>query len=238
MGAEMGSGLPDVWWFRADGRRMTQRDWARADAHTLGVFLNGQEIPTRTPQGAPIADDSFLLLLNAHHEPVEFTLPARRFGLRWATELSTAEPEAPARILPARGRLGVESRSLVLLRRDFRMGAEMGAGLPDVWWFRPDGRRMTQRDWARADAHTLGVFLNGQEIPTRTPQGAPIADDSFLLLLNAHHEPVEFTLPARRFGLRWELVLSTGGDGEGDMLQPRAALLVPDRSLTLLRRAF
>jgi glycogen operon protein len=119
MGAEMGSGLPDVWWFRPDGRRMTQKDWSRADAHTLGVFLNGQEIPTRTPQGAPIGDDSFLLLLNAHHEPIEFTLPARRFGLRWATELSTSEPGAPPRVLPARGKVPVESRSLVLLRRDF-----------------------------------------------------------------------------------------------------------------------
>ena len=89
-----------------------------------------------------------------------------------------------------------------------------------------------------SDAHTLGVFLNGQEIPDLTPDGRPIGDHSFIVLLNGHYEPVEFRLPARRFGLRWEVVLATGGDGEGDVLQPRAALTVLDRSLTLLRRAF
>ena len=76
----------------------------------------------------------------------------------------------------------------------------MGSGLPDVWWFRPDGRRMTQRDWQQTDAHTLGVFLNGQEIPERTTEGRPIGDDSFLLLFNAHYEPVD--VPAAGAALR------------------------------------
>src|ERR671931_392824 len=34
-GEVMGSGLPDVWWFRADGRRMTRRDWESRDAPVL-----------------------------------------------------------------------------------------------------------------------------------------------------------------------------------------------------------
>ena len=48
-----------------------------------------------------------------------------------------------------------------------------GDGLPDVWWFRPDGRRMTQRDWRADDAHVLGVFLNGAELAERTPRRRP-----------------------------------------------------------------
>ena len=44
---------------------MTQKDWQREDAHTLGVFLNGEEIPERTPDGQDVVDDSFLLLFNA-----------------------------------------------------------------------------------------------------------------------------------------------------------------------------
>jgi glycogen operon protein len=118
-GDDHGSGLPDVWWFRPDGRRMTQKDWTREDAHALGVFLNGQEIPARTQRGEPIADHSFLILLNAHYEPITFTLPARRFGLRWALELSTADPNAEQAILQARAEVHVESRSVVILRRDF-----------------------------------------------------------------------------------------------------------------------
>jgi isoamylase len=115
----MGSGAPDVYWFRPDGRKMTVRNWARGDTHTLGVFLNGAEIRTLTAQGAPVIDDTFLILFNAHHEAVAFTLPAVGYGRRWAHELSTAEPdEQPgASVFPARGLVAVEGRSLTILRR-------------------------------------------------------------------------------------------------------------------------
>ena len=89
-----GSGLPDVWWFRPDGRKMTQRDWEHRDAHMLGVFLNGEEIADRGPRGEPVSDDSFLLLFNAHYEDVTFRLPVRRFGALWALELCTADPRS------------------------------------------------------------------------------------------------------------------------------------------------
>jgi glycogen operon protein len=111
-----GSGLPDVWWFRPDGRRMTYRDWQRQETRTLGVFLNGAEIPSRTPRGEEIADDSFLLLFNAGPEPVTFTLPTRRFGTRWTVELATG-PGAPEGVVPGRARVEVASRALVLMRR-------------------------------------------------------------------------------------------------------------------------
>jgi glycogen operon protein len=111
-----GSGLPDVWWFRPDGRRMTQRGWRREDAFALGAFLNGDEIASRTPHGEEIVDDSFLLLFNAHSEPVTFTLPTRRFGPYWAVELATADG-APDGVLPARSELTVLDRSLLVLRR-------------------------------------------------------------------------------------------------------------------------
>ena len=115
----MGSGAPDVYWFRPDGRKMTLRNWSRGDTHTLGVFLNGAEIRTLTAQGAPVIDDTFLILFNAHLEAVAFTLPAVAYGRRWAHELSTSEPDEPpgATVYPARGLVPVESRSLIILRR-------------------------------------------------------------------------------------------------------------------------
>jgi glycogen operon protein len=98
---------------------MTQRNWRDDDALTLGVFLNGSEIPTQSRQGAPVIDDTFLILFNAWEGPIVFTLPAVSFGRRWTNELSTAEPEveAGAEIFPARGVVPVEGRSLVVLRR-------------------------------------------------------------------------------------------------------------------------
>jgi isoamylase len=119
-GAEAdGSGLPDIRWFRADGREMARRDWRDPGRRVLGVFLNGEEIPSPSPTGRPVIDDSFVLIVNAGHEDVMFTLPARRFGNRWRQVISTVEPEAPEgwRSWPARSQLSIEARSLLLLRR-------------------------------------------------------------------------------------------------------------------------
>ncbi|MFL5948490.1 MAG: hypothetical protein ACJ743_08520 [Gaiellaceae bacterium] len=113
----LGSGAPDVWWFRPDGRKMTRRDWENSELRTLGMFLNGDELHEATARGESIADESFLLLFNAHHESVAFALPTRRFGTRWKLELSTADPHAAERSFPARERVELEARSLLVLRR-------------------------------------------------------------------------------------------------------------------------
>ena len=114
----LGSGLPDSWWFRTDGRKMTRRDWTDGGVPTVGLFLNGEEIPTRSPTGEKVVDASFVLLFNAHHEPAIFLLPPRRFGQGWLLELSTAEPEAGGRPYAARAELEVGARSMVVLRRN------------------------------------------------------------------------------------------------------------------------
>jgi glycogen operon protein len=111
------SKLPDVWWFRPDGRRMTRKDWGHDELRTLGVFLNGDEIDDTTPDGEPIRDDSFLLLFNANDEAVTFTLPAARFGAHWRVELSTFDPNADEISYGARKEVTVESRSILVLVR-------------------------------------------------------------------------------------------------------------------------
>ena len=57
------------------------------------------------------------MLFNAEYEPVEFTLPPRRFGTRWLLELSTADPAAAATEPAARATIAIEGRSLIVLRR-------------------------------------------------------------------------------------------------------------------------
>src|SRR5947208_2484720 len=117
--AGSGRDLPDVWWMRPDGRKMTQRDWRNSEGRAIGVFLNGDELEMKTRQNEDVHDESFLVLFNAHHESVTFRLPTRRFGARWKLELSTAEPQAEegARSWTARQEVAVESRSVLVLRR-------------------------------------------------------------------------------------------------------------------------
>jgi isoamylase len=112
------SGLPDVWWFRADGRKMTSRDWEHGEA-VLGMFLNGQAIITPGPRGEEIEDDSFVLLFNAHNEDREFKLPRRRMGARWELELSTVDPDAEpgSTGYDAQALINVTAHSITILKR-------------------------------------------------------------------------------------------------------------------------
>jgi glycogen operon protein len=111
------SKLPDAWWFRTDGLKMTRRDWEQGGPPRLGVFLNGLGLRTVNEAGDPVIDFSFLILFNAHHEPSEFRLPPARFGRRWELRLSTADPDAGPQTYAAREVVWVESRSLLLLQR-------------------------------------------------------------------------------------------------------------------------
>src|ERR1700733_10973415 len=116
----------------------------------------------------------------------------------------------------AREVIGLRRREPVFRRRDFFVGDEGTSGLPDVMWLRPDGEEMSGEDWGREDAHALAVFLNGQEIPTHDREGNPIEGASFLILFNAHHDPIDFTV-ASPLGDRWVTVLDTAASGAGTL---------------------
>jgi isoamylase len=113
-----GSPLPDVWWFRVDGRRMTSKDWEHGEA-VLGMFLNGKAIQLPGPHGEEVEDDSFVLLFNAHAEDREFKLPRRRMGVRWELELTTADPTAqPGSVsYDAASLINVMAHSITILKR-------------------------------------------------------------------------------------------------------------------------
>jgi glycogen operon protein len=124
----------------------------------------------------------------------------------------------------------------VFRRRDFLLGEPInGSGLPDVIWLRPDGERMNDEDWEREDAHALGVFLNGQEIPTHDRDGNPIEGASFLILFNAHHETLSFVVP-RELGEDWKLEISTEGNEVTRSFGAGEEVPVMARSVLVLRR--
>jgi isoamylase len=100
----------------------------------------------------------------------------------------------------------------VLRRRKFFQGRRIrGSEVKDLAWFRPDGKEMTDEDWNNPHARCLGLRLAGDAIEEADTRGNRIVDDTLLILLNAHYEPLSFLLPAHRATVRWELILDTRG---------------------------
>jgi glycogen operon protein len=115
-----GSDVNDLAWFRPDGEQMSDEDWGAGFAKSLGVFLNGDEIPSVDAAGRRVLDQSFYLIFNAHWEPVEFVLPPEVWGQSWTRVLDTRNGDAPAEDdwqRAAGTRINVDSRSLVVMSR-------------------------------------------------------------------------------------------------------------------------
>jgi glycogen operon protein len=126
-------------------------------------------------------------------------------------------------------------------RRFFRGQPTGGDHLADIAWLTPAGRQMSHDDWRAPSAPALAVFLNGDAITEPGPQGEPVRDDSFLVLLSAHSEPVRFRLPEARFGECWALVLNTGAAdgaaaGGGRELSAAEEMVLDARTIVVLRR--
>ena len=96
-----------------------------------------------------------------------------------------------------------------------------GAPLPDIGWLSPDGTPMHEEDWDSGFGRSIGVFLNGDGIRGKDMRGEKITDVHFLILLNAHTESVEFTLPEDEYASAWEIVVDTAGAGVST--EPRKA---------------
>ncbi len=123
----------------------------------------------------------------------------------------------------------------VFQRRRFFLGrAIRGSDIKDLSWYGPDGKEMTDEAWSAGYVKCLGVQLSGDLIGEVNEHGEAIVGETMLLLLNAHHEPLEFTLPATRPGCRWErLVETVEGDTDSLVLQGGQKCSLEARSLTL-----
>jgi glycogen operon protein len=123
-------------------------------------------------------------------------------------------------------------------RRWFQGRAVRGDGVADIGWFRPDGDPMSQDDWEKGFAKSLAVALNGRALGVNA-RGEPVVDDTYVLLFNAHYEPIDFVLPPPEWGQRWVVVLDTQTAQVGDLdlaHESGAAVPVGARSAMLLRR--
>jgi glycogen operon protein len=97
---------------------------------------------------------------------------------------------------------------------------------------------MTEEDWYAPSA-TLALYLSGRDIPGRDARGCQVTDDSFLTVLHAAAEPVDFRLPGPPWAGAYELVVDTSLEDQstppGTVHEGGCVVRVPGRSVLLLR---
>ena len=106
----------DITWLGSDGGEMSADQWNAGWMRCIGLMLNGRTLEDVNAVGEAIRDDTFLILLNAHVEAVEFRLPSDP-GVSWEVVFDTAAPaESAGRIVSAGKLYELQPRSTALLR--------------------------------------------------------------------------------------------------------------------------
>jgi glycogen operon protein len=124
----------------------------------------------------------------------------------------------------------------VFQRRKFFKGRALrGSDVKDLSFFNPSGQEMTDEDWNAGYVQCLGLRLAGDLIDDENERGEPIVGDTILILLNAYHQPLDFTLPATLEGMSWELLFDTGREDETKFLGNEGVYPLLDRSIVALR---
>jgi isoamylase len=105
----------DIAWYGTDGKELGEGAWNSSWIRSFGLMLNGQTLNVCDQLGSPVIDDSFLLLVNAYHEPLNFVLPPTPEGGLWKGLLCTDDIASPFKPYPVRKRVRIAGRSLRLL---------------------------------------------------------------------------------------------------------------------------
>lgn len=124
----------------------------------------------------------------------------------------------------------------VLHRRRFFTGREPGDDsnmIPQVEWFDHTGSIMDMDDWRNTHAFSMMIYLNGSDIPEVDWYGNRMVDNDFILIFNAHYEPIMFTLPDERYGHKWQLVVDTHNPN-GPELSYEAGFMITAQSRSFL----
>ena len=120
---DAGDGIPQVEWMDHTGSIMDMEDWSNTHAFSVMIYLNGSDIPETDWYGNKMVDNDFILIFNAHYEPIMFTLPDEKYGKKWRLIVDTHNPKGPELNYEAGFAITAQPRSFLLLMSDTKLEA-------------------------------------------------------------------------------------------------------------------
>jgi glycogen operon protein len=102
---------------------MNEETWNDADSKSVGILLDGRSIPNPNPRAAPVLDDYFYLMFNAHSEPLVFAIPPTLATPCWTRDIDTAVGWIEeAKTYVSGDTIRLEALSLVVLHQEANDG--------------------------------------------------------------------------------------------------------------------
>ena len=108
-----------------------------------------------------------------------------------------------------------------------------GTDVRDIMWYRHDGEEMTDEDWNNPVTASVGLFLAGLGLREVDPDGAPLVDDDFFIVLNGSDQPLPFTVPRATREGTWRLQVDTNDDHASEEVEQGEKTELAPRSLKL-----
>jgi isoamylase len=103
---------------------------------------------------------------------------------------------------------GLRRDYAILRRQRFLTGTlNEELGVKDVTWINASGDEMNDEAWADTNMRCFGMIMDGRAQPTGIRRRGD--DATMLMVFNAHHDLVEFTLPQGADGENWSLLIDT-----------------------------
>ena len=101
-------------------------------------------------------------------------------------------------------------RHRVFSRPRFLRGEVLSeAGVKDITWVMPSGSEATAEDWSNPGVQSFGYVLSGAAGEFFTPGGQRDIDESFFVMMSAHHEALDFRFPLLAAPMSWEPLVDT-----------------------------
>jgi isoamylase len=96
----------------------------------------------------------------------------------------------------------------ILRRNRFLTGVEdTDLDVRDITWINANGQQMSDSEWSDAKMLCFGMMIDGRAQATGIRQRG--SDTSVLIVLNAYHDMVQFTLPKNAEATGWKLLFDT-----------------------------
>ncbi len=127
-------------------------------------------------------------------------------------------------------------RKYPILRRSRFLSGQQNPhiGLKEITWINASGEEMTAEQWGDRGMRCFGMLLDGRAQPTGLKQRG--VDATLLIVFNAHHDVVNFSLPGYDGDEKWELLIDTNVEdplgrtafekGDSYAVTPRSLLLL------------